>query len=394
MSSSSNIAYDFDTVIDRRQSDSSKWLCYDQEVLPFWTADMDFRSPEPVIEALHARVAHGVFGYCAEPSELREEIAARMKRLYGWQVSPEWVVFQPGVILGFTRVCRAATLPGDGVLVQPPVFGPIYDLPGLDHLVRHEAELARDSNGSYEIDFQVFESAITDRTRVFILCNPHNPVGRVFQPRELERMAEICLQNEVLICSDEVHCDLLFSGSKHIPIASLDPEVAGKTVTLLAPSKTFNLPGLRCSMAIIPDAELRGKLQRDASAHFPEVNTLGFVAALTAYRECQDWLDQVLQYLEANRDLISDYVEGHLPGIKMTQSEALYLAWLDCRQAGIQGNPSRFFLEQARVALTDGQDFGAGGEGFVRLNFACPRSVLLEALDRMKAALASAREVR
>lgn len=381
--------YDFDTAIDRRRSDSSKWLCYGQGILPFWTADMDFRSPEPVIEALHARVDHGVFGYCAEPLELREVIADRMKRLYGWQVSPEWIVFQPGVILGFTRVCQVATLPGDGVLVQPPVFGPIYEMPGLNHLLRNEAELIRASDGSYEIDFQVFEGAITDRTRAFILCNPHNPVGRVFRLQELQQMAEICLQNDLLICSDEIHCDLVFSGSKHIPIASLDPEVARKTVTLISPSKTFNQPGLRCSMAIIPDAALRSKLQRAASAHFPEVNTLGFVAALAAYRECQDWLDQVLQYLEANRDLVVDYVEGFLPGITMIRPEALYLAWLDCRQTSISGNPSRFFLEQARVALTDGATFGTGGEGFVRFNFACQRSVLLEALDRMKAALAS-----
>ena len=388
MSSSLNAVYDFDTVIDRRQSDSSKWLCYDPDVLPFWTADMDFRSPEPVIEALHARVDHGVFGYCAEPSELREVIAERMQALYGWQVSPEWIVFQPGVILGFTRVCRVASSPGDGVLVQPPVFGPISEGPGLLGLVRDEAELIPAPNGSYQIDYQAFEDAITDRTRVFILCNPHNPVGRVFQVQELERMAEICLQNDVLICSDEVHCDLIFPGSQHIPIASLDPEVAQKTVTLVSPSKTFNLPGLRCSMAIIPDAGLRRKLQRAASAFFPEVNTLAFVAALTAYRDCQDWLEQVLGYLESNRDLVVDYVEHDLPGVRVVRPEALYLAWLDCRQTSIQGNPSRFFLEQARVALTDGEDFGTGGKGFVRFNFACPRSLLLEALGKMKDSLA------
>lgn len=387
MGSISKTVYDFDKVVDRRHSDSSKWLCYDRDVLPFWTADMDFRSPEPVIEALHARVEHGVFGYCAEPLELREAIAERMQTLYGWQVSPEWIVFQPGVILGFTRVCRVASSPGDGVLVQPPVFGPIYEVPGLVDLVRDEAELVRESNGSYQIDYQAFQDAITDRTRVFILCNPHNPVGRVFRTQELERMAKICLQNDLLICSDEVHCDLVFPGSQHIPIASLDPEIAQKTVTLISPSKTFNLPGLRCSMAIIPDAVLRSKLQRAASAFFPEVNTLAFVAALTAYRDCQDWLDQVLTYLEANRDFVLDYVERRLPGINVTQQEALYLAWLDCRQAAIPGNPARFFLEQARVALTDGADFGTGGSGFVRFNFACPRSVLIEALNRMQEAL-------
>lgn len=389
MSTRSGIRYDLDTVIDRRRSDSSKWLRYGQDVLPFWTADMDFRSPQPVLEALHARVDHGVFGYCMEPTQLRETIAERMWTLYGWLVSPDWIVFQPGVILGFTRVCRVATSPGDGVLVQPPVFGPIYEAPDSNHLVRNEAELVPGCDGSYEIDFKIFEGAITERTRVFILCNPHNPVGRVFRLEELQRMAGICLRNDILICSDEIHCDLLFSGSKHTPIASLDPEIARRTVTLISPSKAFNQPGLRCSMAIVPDPGLRSKLRRAASAYFPEVNTLGFVATLAAYRECQDWLDQVLHYLEANRDLLVDHVERYFPGIEVARPEALYLAWLDCRQAGIQASPSDFFLQQARVALADGDEFGTGGRGFVRINFACPRSVLLEALDRMKRALSS-----
>jgi cystathionine beta-lyase len=374
-------------VLDRRRSDSSKWLLYGQDVLPFWTADMDFRSPEPVIEALHARVEHGVFGYCAEPPELREIVAERLERLYGWQVSPEWIVFQPGVIVGFTRACRVSASPGDGVLIQTPVFGPILEAPAWNQQVINGAKLVQSANGYYEVDFQAFEDAVTSRTRVFILCNPHNPVGRVFRLQELERMAEICLQHDILICSDEIHCDLLFPGSHHIPIASLDPEVERRTITLISPSKTFNLPGLRCSMAIIPDPSLRKKLQRAESAHFPEVNTLGFVAALAAYRDCQDWLDQVLQYLEANRDLVVNYVRSYLPGIHTYRPEALYLAWLDCRQSSISGNPYRFFLEQARVALTDGVTFGSEGEGFVRLNFACPRRVLIEALERMKTAL-------
>ena len=378
---------DFDQMIDRRQSDSSKWNRYDEDVLPLWTADMDFRSSEPVIEALRARVNHGVFGYCLEPEELREVIVERLARRYGWQVSAEEIVFQPGVITGFHRVCRVAAAPGDGVLVQTPVFGPIYEAPTQNQLVRNEAALVPSENGRYEIDFQAFERAITDRTRVFILCNPHNPVGRVFQRRELEQLAEICLRNNVLICSDEIHCDIVFPSSQHIPIASLDPEIARKTVTLMAPSKTFNLPGLRCSIAIIPDPELRSKLQDSASAHFPQVNTLGFVAALAAYRDSQEWLDQVLLYLEANRDLLVDFVERNLPGIRVSKPQALYLAWLDCRQATIPGNPFRFFLEQSRVALTDGAVFGTGGDGFVRFNFAIPRSLLLQALNRMKKAL-------
>ncbi len=375
--------YDFDQMIDRRQSDSSKWNRYDEDVIPLWTADMDFRSPEPVIEALRARVNHGVFGYCLEPDELRDVIVERLAKRYAWQVSAEEIVFQSGVIGGFHRVCAVAAAPGDGVLVQTPVFGPIYDV--QERLVRNEAKLVRSADGRYEIDFQAFERAITDRTRVFILCNPHNPVGRVFQRSELEQLAEICLRNDVLICSDEIHCDIVFPPGQHVPIASLDPEIACKTVTLIAPSKTFNLPGLRCSIAIIPDPELRSQLQPVALAHFPEVNTLGFTAALAAYRDSQEWLDQVLLYLKANRDLLVDFVERNLPGIHVSKPQALYLAWLDC--ATIPGNPFRFFLEQSRVALADGADFGTGGEGFVRFNFAIPRSLLLQALNRMKKAL-------
>jgi cysteine-S-conjugate beta-lyase len=381
--------YDFDQVIDRRTSDSSKWNLYEADVLPLWTADMDFKSPQPVIEALHARIEHGVFGYCMEPAELREVVAERMMKLYNWRISPEWIVFQPGVITGFTRACRLAASPGDGVLVQSPVFEPIYAAPGQNQLVRNEAELTRLPDGSYEIDFQAFEEAITDRTRVFILCNPHNPVGRVFTSSELEKMADICLRNNVLICSDEIHSDLIYQGYRHVPIASLDKEISKNTITFISPSKTYNLPGLRCSIAIVSDDKLRNMLQESASPHFPEVNTLGFTAALVAYRDCQDWLDNVLHYLEANRDMVFDFIEKNLPGVTMHKAEGLYLAWLDCREVPIQGSPYSFFLDQARVALTDGAAFGTGGAGFVRFNYAIPRSILVEALNRMKKAVES-----
>jgi cystathionine beta-lyase len=204
----------------------------------------------------------------------------------------------------------------------------------------------------------------------------------------LEQMAEICLRKNVLICSDEIHCDLVFKGFRHVPIASLDPEVARRTITLIAPSKTYNVPGLLCSIAIVPDPDLRKRLSHGSPPHFPEVNLLGFTATLAAYSDGQEWLDQALAYLETNRDQVADFVNREMPGIKMCVPEATYLAWLDCRRRGIPGNPCSFFLEHARVGLSDGADFGAGGEGFVRLNFACPRATLLEALDRMKAALA------
>jgi len=379
------MTYDFDRVIDRRHSDSTKWRVYGPDVLPLWTADMDFRAPEPVITALRARAEHGVFGYCYEPPELREVIVERLARLYGWRVEPEAVVFQTGVLVGFQHVCRVAATAADGVLVQPPVYPPIFDAPRHNGSIHQEAPLVMRPDGRWEIDFDAFEAAATDRTRVLILCNPHNPVGRVFGRADLERLAAICLRRDILICSDEIHCDLVFEGHRHMPIASLDPEVARRSVTLMAPSKTFNVPGLRCSFVIIPDPDLRRRFGGDGD--FSEINIMGLVAALSAYRDGQEWLDQLLAYLQANRDFVADYVRRELPGIEMVAPEATYLAWMDCRRSGITGSPQEFFLERARVALHDGAWFGTRGDGFVRLNFGCPRSTLAEALERMKAAL-------
>jgi cystathionine beta-lyase len=226
---------DFDRLIDRRHSDSIKWNCHDEDVLPLWVADMDFRSPEPVIRALHERVEHGVFGYGSDAQpELRRVLVDRLDRLYGWKVAPEALNFLPGVIRGFNMACRTAAVPGDGVLMQTPVYPPFLRAPDYAGLTRDEMQLTRRPDGYYTVDFDAFEAAITPRTRLFILCNPHNPVGRVFTREELERMAEICLRRDLVICSDEIHCDLLFRGSRHVPIATLAPEVAARTITLIA----------------------------------------------------------------------------------------------------------------------------------------------------------------
>jgi cystathionine beta-lyase len=381
------MTYDFDQPIDRRHSESAKWHRYDEDVSPMWVADMDFMSPEPVIRALRERVEHGVFGYGMDPPELRQVIVDRLQRLYGWQVSPEALVFMPGVVTGFNLVCHAVASPGDGVLIQTPVYFPMLYAPAGAGLTNDEMELTRRPDGRYEIDFDLFEKTITGRTRLFILCNPHNPVGRVFRPEELERMAEICLRHNVVICSDEIHCDLVFQGNRHVPIASLAPEIADQTITLMAPSKTFNVPGLKCSVAIVQNPELRKKLKTTHTGLVHGINVMGYTAALAAYRDGQPWLDEVLRYLEANLDFLLHYVEAHLPGISMSKPEGTYLAWLSCHEAGIPGNPHKFFLKQARVAVSDGAIFGRGGEGFVRLNFACPRSMLTEALDKMTEAL-------
>jgi cystathionine beta-lyase len=381
--------FDFDRVIDRRHSDSTKWRTYDEDVLPLWTADMDFAVPPPVIEALHARVAHGVFGYCVHPPELLGLIAERMWRLYQWRVRPEEVVLQTGVLKAFQLVASLAAGRTDGILVQPPVYPPILETAQHNGSVYQEAPLVRRPDRQYEIDFDAFEAAITPGTRVFILCNPHNPVGRVFRRDELERLATVCLRHDVVICSDEIHCDLVYPGTAHLPIASLDPDLGRRTVTLMAPSKTFNIPGLRCSFAIVQDPDLRMRVAGDHGGDFADVNNLGLVAATAAYRDGQDWLDELLRYLESNRTTVVDFVRRELPGVETAAPEATYLAWLDFRQSSIAEDPAEFFLQHARVALSPGPSFGAGGEGFARLNFACPRATLLDALNRMKRAIES-----
>jgi cystathionine beta-lyase len=383
------MTYDFDQRIDMRHPDSAKWNYYDEDVLPLWVADMDFRSPEPVIRALQERVEHGVFGYGWDPPELRGVFVDRLQRLYDWEVSPEALVFLPGVVTAFNMVCHAFGSQGDGVLLQTPVYFPMLYAAGGAAMENHEMELTRRPDGHYEIDFDLFERAISDRTRIFMLCSPHNPVGRAFEREELSRMADICLRHNILICSDEIHCDLVLEGREHLPFATLAPEVADRTITLMAPSKTFNVPGLKCSVAVVQNPDLRKTLKETHTGLVHGINVMGYAAALAAYREGQEWLDEVLEYLESNLDYLLQYVEEHLPGVSMGRPEATYLAWLSCHEAGIPGNPHEFFLQEARVGMNDGATFGQGGEGFVRLNFACPRWRLTEALDRMRDALTS-----
>jgi len=308
------------------------------------------------------------------------------------------LVFVPGVITGFNLACHCVAVPNGGVLMQSPAYPPILQAPEQAGMLRQEVELIREKSGvdelnpptwRYRVDYQAFEATINDQTRLFILCNPHNPIGKVFTREELEGMAEICLRHRIPICSDEIHCDLIYPGHKHIPIASLDAEIAQNTITLMSPSKTFNLAGLKFSFAIIQNPELRKKYQQSGKGLVSAVNLMGWVAGLAAYREGQEWLQQLLLYLEANRDFVYEYIQREMPAVSMGKPEGTYLAWLDCRRTAIKENPYEFFLHKARVALNDGKTFGLGGEGFVRLNFGCPRSVLKEALERMKAALVS-----
>jgi cystathionine beta-lyase len=378
--------YDFDQIIERRGTDSMKWGKYPDEVIPMWVADMDFRSAEPVIQALHQRVEHGVFGYGPPTPALKFALQEKLQKLYQWSVQKGEILFLPGIVSGLNVAVQAFSRPGNGVLVQTPVYFHFFTDPAHHGREVNNPPLVRNGD-TYEIDFDQFEHAITSRTRLFILCNPHNPVARVFSRSELERLADICLRHRLIICSDEIHCDLLYSGYRHIPIARLSPEVANNTITLMAPSKTYNTAGLECGFAVIQNEALTRAWQKTSLGIVPWVNIMGHVAALAALRDGQEWLDQMMAYLEGNRDFLAGYMRANMPAIRMSRTEATFLAWLDCSQAGIPGNPAEFFLKEARVGLSNGPDFGKGGEGFVRLNFACPRTTLREALDRIAAAL-------
>jgi len=381
--------FDFDRVVDRRSTDSNKWRKFPADVLPLWVADMDFPSPPAVVRALHARVEHGFFGYLTEHNDLPEVVAERVAKRYGWRINPEAVVTLPGVIAGFNQALRALTSPGDGMLIQTPVYPPILRSAGNHGLRRDEHPLTRGADGRYTVDLDAFAAALRETTRVFLLCNPHNPVGRLYGRAELEGMAAACLRRDTVIVADEIHCDLLLDGRQHAPVASLAPEIEQRTITLMAPSKTFNLPGLKCAVAIIPNAALRERFLAAAGDLVPKINVLGCTAAVAAYREGDAWLEALLGYLKANRDFLVQQVRATLPGVAVAPAEATYLAWLDCRGSARAGrDPYTFFLERARVAVNDGVTFGPGGAGFVRMNFGCPRALLAQGLERMRAALA------
>jgi len=375
----------FDQVVNRRHTNSIKWDRYG-DALPLWVADMDFSAPEPVLEALRQRVEHGVFGYTLPPAELYRVVQVWLKERYNWKVERRAIRFLPGVMRGVNMLARAVGQPGDGILVQPPVYYPFFDVPKNSGRVLQQAQVPQ-VNGHYQIDFPALEATITQRTRLFLLCNPHNPIGRVYTRPELAQLAEICLRHNLIICSDEIHSDLIFSGHQHIPIATLSPEVTQRTVTVFAPSKTFNLPGLACSVMIIQNPTLRKEVLAAGAGLVHGSNIMGYTAALAAYRHGAEWLAQLLRYLQANRDYLSNFVQTRLPGLRMVKPEGTYLAWLNCRAADLPNNPHQFFLDQAQVALNNGARFGPGGKGFVRLNFGCPRATLAEALERMENAL-------
>jgi len=376
----------FDRSNNRRDSDSVKWNRYPPDVLPLWVADMDFLSPRSVLEALDARIKHGIFGYAESHQEACIAVCHWLLERYQWPVSPDQVVLLPGVVPGFNLAAQAFAEPGKGVIIQPPVYRPFFDVASHASLVQQEAPLRQDSTGRYHFSPGIFAACLQQNSRIFMLCNPHNPTGRVFSKHELLSMAELCLKHQILICSDEIHADLVYPGFTHQPIASLSSEIADITVTLLSPSKTFNIAGLKASAAVITNPALRKLFEKSRRGLLSSINLLGAAALSAAYQQGSPWLDQLIAYLDSNRNYLASFVENELPGCKMALPEGTFLAWIDCRETGLE-NPQQFFLDHARVALNPGDWFGPSGAGFVRLNFGCPQDLLTQALNRMKAAL-------
>lgn len=377
----------FDSIYDRRSSDSIKWNFFDTDVLPMWVADMDFAAPEPVSKALQERTSHPFYGYFGKISGLIEAIQAHLGRLYQWQVAADDIVLLPGVIVGFNLAAQALAKPGGSLVIQTPVYMPFLDVARNAGLRETAVDLIQDANDRYTVDWENFETAIADDASLFLLCNPHNPVGRVFDTEELARMAEICLRHNVPIVSDEIHSDLIFTGHHHTPVATLSPEINHQTITLMAPSKTFNVPGLGCAFAVIQNPELRKKFNLTRRGLVAGANGFGMVAARAAYAESQHWLTELLAYLEGNRDVLVDYVRKNLPLARIAVPEGTYLAWVDLRAYNLDPAPCEYLIKHARVGLNDGAAFGTAGTGFVRINFACPRRTLLEGLNRIRIAL-------
>jgi len=377
----------FQQVTDRRSTESVKWNLYDEDVLPMWVADMDFLCPPQVIEALRQRVEHGIFGYPTEPARMREVIVDRILRRYNWTIEPEWISYIPNVFAGFHLAAHAVTRPGDGVLLTPPIYHPMLLVPNNVDLEGQLVELLRAQDGTYSVPFDRFEAAITGRSELFILCNPHNPIGKVYSRSDLERFGEICLKHDLIICSDEIHADFVYPGHKHIPIASLSREIADRTITLMSPVKSFNVAGIPFAFAVIPNPGLREQYQNAGKGLVVHPSAMGYTAAMAAFEHCDAWTADLIRVLQANRDFASKFIAQELPGVQMTPMEGTYLAWLDFRETDIKAAPHEFLLGKARVATVDGRLFGPGGEGFARLNLACPLERLQDGLERIRDAI-------
>ena len=374
--------FGFDELVDRQGTGSKKWDKYlGQPVIPMWVADMDFRSPEPVMEAIHRRVNHGVFGYNEIPKRLLEVVVARLKHRYNWAIQESDVVFSPGLVPALNQVCRGLVGENGAVITAIPVYRPFLDAPGNMGKELITLEMKEDENWQFPVEEFARQAEVRPDIDLLLLCHPLNPLGRMLSVAEMQDIVAICKRFDIKICSDEIHCELVLDGRQHTPIASLGPQAAELTITLMAASKTFNLAGLGCAMAIAENTLLRDQYRKGGEGIMANVNTFGFVATEAAWTDCSDWHEALLDYLAANRDYVYERCQM-ITGISVNRVEATYLAWLNVQELGLPDPLSHF--EQAGVGLSSGAEFM--GPGYMRLNFGCPRPLLEEGLNRLEKA--------
>ncbi len=385
--------YNFDEIIYREKTHSIK---YDQrknvfgadDIIPLWIADMDFRTPDFIVEAIKRRAAHEIYGYTFVPDSFYESVRSWTKKRHGWEVRRDWILYGPGVVPSLVIATLSFTQPGDAIVVQSPVYYPFFSI------IQDNGRTIADNplelrNGRLSMNFDHLRKCLDEKVKLLFLCSPHNPGGTVWRSDELERLGEICRKNGTIIVSDEIHSDLIFSGHQHIPTASISAEISQNTITLLSPSKTFNISGLTTSVAIVPNADLRRQFLKTLQRlHWSIPNVFSIAAFESAYGQGEEWLTQLMAYLENNLSVLLDFFESEVRQIKAIKPEGTYLVWLDCRELDKSRKELReWMISRAKVGLNDGFLFGSGGEGFLRINIACPLPVLLNALERIKQAV-------
>jgi cystathionine beta-lyase len=394
--------YNLDHIWDRKNTDSAKWGSLERvfgsdDVIPMWVADMDFPVAQPILDALKERVNHPFYGYTFPDAGVTESVVERMRKKFNWEIDPEWVVYTPGVIPALNVAVRVVSHPGDGIILQEPAYFPFFSAVNSSgcHIQNNQVTLV---GNRYEMDYDDLESKFSvepgmrgpNRNKAIIFCNPHNPIGRLWTRDEVARMGEIVIGSGGVVIADEIHCEILMKGYKHTPFASISEEFAQNSITCMSPSKTFNLPGLEISTIIIPNRKLRDEFTSTRAGILPNPNLFGYVALEAAYRYGDEWLEQVLDYLQGNLDFINDFIGEKIPQIKVTEHQGTYLLWLDFREFSLDNESLRTFMrEKAKVGLNEGYTFGESGSGFLRMNFACPRSIVQEALTRIENAFNS-----
>lgn len=376
--------YDFDKTIDRRATNSYKWDSAPEGALPMWVADMDFRTAPAIIDALQKRVAHGIFGYTRVPDAYYDAVTSWFSRRHGWDIDREWIIYTSGVVPAVSAVIKALTVPGDKVIVQTPVYNCFFSSIRNNGCEIVSNPLRRTAD-TYKMDFDALERCAADpRTKVMLLCNPHNPAGRVWTPDELTRLGNICLRNGVTVVADEIHCELVYQGFKYTPFASLSDAFLHRSVTCVSPSKAFNIAGLQIANIVAFDNDLRSRIDKAININeVCDVNPFGVAATIAAYNEGEEWLNQLVDYLHGNYEAMAEFCRRELPEFPITRLEGTYLVWMDCSSLGMSSDAlEHALLDDARLWLNAGTMYGAEGEGYMRWNIACPRSVMLDGLNR------------